>query len=159
MKTFNLSIIFLSLLLIGADYLGQNDVEDLSMYRLPRTTNDCQPDITKNRAIMERYLTDSQPDSIRQATGTNGLLVSQIQVVQSTDSACAILNAKFPDDLSALISGTTAKKYNFTYYDVGDFYFVISTPNPSPDPTIFILTSSALWIYDNNFDLIEGYSF
>jgi hypothetical protein len=159
MKTFNLSIIVLSLLLIGANYLGLNGFEELSTYRLIRTTTDCQPDITKNRAIMERYLTDSQPDSIRQATGTNGLLVSQIQVVQSSDSSCAILSAKFPNGLAELIPETSAKMFNFTFYKVGDFYFVIKTPNPSPDPTIFILTSSALWIYDNNFDLIEGYSF
>lgn len=122
-------------------------------------STDCQPEITKNRAIMERYLTDSQPDSIRHATGTDGLLVSQIQVVQSTDNACAVLSGKFPNDLAELIPETTAKMFNFTFYDVGDFYFVIKTPNPSPDPTIFILTHSGLWIYDDNFDLIAGYSF
>jgi hypothetical protein len=159
MKAFDLSVIVLASLLWLAQYFGQNSLEELSTNHLLSTISDCQPDITKNRAIMERYLTDSQPDSIRQATGTNGLLVSQIQVVQSADSACSILSAKFPNGLAELIPETSAKMFNFTFYKVGDFYFVIKTPNPSPDPTIFILTSSALWIYDNSFDLIEGYSF
>ena len=159
MKTLYLITLVGTLLFWGSFYLDNKNAEISSLNRIPSAMTDCQPEITKNRAIMERYLTDSQPDSIRQATGTDGLLISQIQVVQSTDSACAILNAKFPSGLTELIPETSAKMFNFTYYEVGDFYFVIKTPNPSPDPSIFVLTSSALWIYDDNLDLIEGFSF
>jgi hypothetical protein len=98
--------------------------------------------------MVENFLTNPKGAEARQETGTDGLSVDQIQLVQNED-VCGQLNQEY--------GGQEFDDYNVTYYSAGDFYFVIQILNQPDDPNMVVSGLSMIYIYNENLNFIKGY--
>jgi len=123
----------------------------------------CPPDNELTRGNVEWFIVKPGWEDARIATGTNGLTVSQLQVLSDDQdlAECEHFNTEFSDTInetnSEIEGGGPA--YHVVYYKAGSFYFVSIVIAQPPNPEYHAVGLSFIIIYDNNLNRIEGYSF
>lgn len=120
----------------------------------------CRPDVDRARKIIENFLTNPDLSDRRAETGTTGLNISQIQLLDDFSDANAC--QEFDDEYSQTIAKTSGpnndRTYDVVYYKAGNFYFVVVVLAPPSDPDVVSVGLSHIMIHDQNLDYIAGYS-
>src|SRR5699024_4843136 len=111
----------------------------------------CPAETDHNRKTINAFVDAPEWQQGRQETNTEHLTKSQITLLQATEytSACETFNERFhkafteewPDGLP---------KNDVTYYKVGNFFFVIITPNQPDAPDEFVEGTTYITIFDQN---------
>lgn len=119
----------------------------------------CHADHDYHQTILGNYLNETRFLADRNSHGTNGITLQSVQLVQHTDSACAMLDSIFATSLSKTYGGTSDKLYKFTYYKYDNFLFVSRSIALSSDPNRFATGISTFDIFNSNGTHIYGYAF
>lgn len=113
-----------------------------------------------NQSVMEGFLTDLVWANQRTDSNTESLTVSQITVLDDTgdSSACSSFNAIYQEAFDEK-NGLGEPANNITYYEAGNFYFVVITPRQSDNTDYMTFGTSYLHIYKQNLELVKAYAF
>jgi len=124
------------------------------------TTDPCPAQNSLNQSVMEGFLTDLVWANQRTDSNTESLSVSQIMVLDDTgdSSACSSFNVIYQEAFDEK-NGLGEPANNITYYEAGNFYFVVITPRQSDNPDYITFGTSYLHIYDQNLELVKAYAF
>lgn len=119
----------------------------------------CRPDVEKARKVVENFLTNTDLSDERIETGTTGLEVSQIQVLDdSQDSnACQEFDQRYQQAINKE-GANNDNFYDVAYYKAGNFYFVVLVLAPPSDPDSISMGLSHIVIFDDNLDKLAAYS-
>jgi len=112
------------------------------------TATSCPSGSERGLSMVENFLTKPEGAGARGETGTSGLSTSQIEAVQN-QSVCQTLDETYATSEFA--------DYNVTYYEAGDFYFVVAILEQPEDPNRVRFGISFIWVYNEDVDLIAGY--
>ncbi|NBC26886.1 MAG: hypothetical protein GVY08_08490 [Bacteroidetes bacterium] len=129
-------------------------------HSLKQSINVCPAENNLARENLELFISHPDWSNNRIDTGTNGLSVSQIQLLTDSQhsSVCQNFNSEFDDTINETWS-KGGSKYDLVYYKVGSFYFVSIVVAQPSDPEYVSVGLSFLIIYDSNLNRIEGFSF
>jgi len=120
----------------------------------------CPSQHFKNQRAIEGFLTRNVWADQRVDSNTESLSVSQIMVLDDTgdSSACSSFNVIYQEAFDEK-NGLGEPANNITYYEAGNFYFVVITPRQSDNPDYITFGTSYLHIYDQNLELVKAYAF
>lgn len=120
----------------------------------------CPAQNSLNQTVMEGFLTDLVWAAQRKESNTESLTVSQITVLDGTSysSACSSFNDIYQEAFDEK-NGLGEPANNITYYEAGNFYFVVITPRQSDNTDYITFGTSYLHIYDQNLTLVKAYAF
>lgn len=138
----------------------KNSSHSAGSFPVRQSLNTCPADNDLTRTNMELFISHPEWSDNRTATGTNGLSVSQLQVLTDSQnsSVCQYFNSEFDDTINETWS-KGGSKYHVVYYKAGSFYFVSIVIAQPSDPEYVSVGLSFLIIFDNNLNEIKGYSF
>ncbi|HBX67693.1 MAG: hypothetical protein CL670_12665 [Balneola sp.] len=112
------------------------------------------------REVMEHFITSENWSPERIETGTTHLSTSQIELLTNSQDfqTCVDLNEEFEEAIAATWNNND-RKFDFNYYKAGNFFFVITGMAQSSDPNILVSGVTTISIFDNNLNVLGGYSF
>lgn len=113
-----------------------------------------------NKSIVEDFLTKSHWSSERAETNTGSLTVSQITLLSDSNhsNVCTSLNNTYQEALEEE-NGLGESAYNVTYYNAGNFYFVVISIRQSDDPNYMTSGVNYITVHNQSLNLIKGYAF
>ncbi len=155
-----LIIIFIIVSALFTPLTDKKSSHSADSFPVRQSLNTCPADNDLTRTNMELFISDSEWSANRIATGTNGLRVSQLQVLTDSQnsSVCQYFNSEYSDTINETWSDGSPT-YHVVYYKAGSFYFVSIVIAQPSDPEYVSVGLSFLSIYDNNLNRIEGFSF
>lgn len=121
----------------------------------------CRNDNEWARKNVELLISQKDWAPERQETGTIGLSVSQIQLLdkQKDSEACQFFNNRYKATISKQYEANNEPVYHVVYYKVKEFYFVSIVLAQPTDPDVVTTGLSYIIIFDNNLNKLAGYSF
>lgn len=124
------------------------------------TTDPCPAQNSLNQTVLEGFLTDTVWAAQRTESSTESLTVSQVSTLSddSKSTVCSSLNDIYQEAFDEK-NGLGEPANNVTYYEAGNFYFVVITPRQSDNPDYITIGTSYLDIYDQNLELVKAYAF
>jgi len=123
----------------------------------------CPPDNELTRGNVEWFIEKPGWEDARIATGTNGLIVSQLRLLTDDQDQAACQH--FNIENSSMINKTRSVEagggpvYHVAYYKAGSFYFISTVLAQPTNPDYHSVGLSFIEVYDNNLNRITGYSF
>jgi len=153
MSSTKLITVFILLISFAIHKAGSFKVEAI-------TTDPCPAQNSLNQTVLEGFLTDTVWAAQRTESNTEGLTVSQVSTLSddSNSTVCSSFNDIYQEAFDEK-NGLGEPANNITYYEAGNFYFVVITPRQSDNTDYITFGTNFLDIYDQNLELVKAYAF
>lgn len=154
-------VLILTFTILSTLFTPVIDSPNSDSFPVMQSLNTCPANNDLTYANVELFISHPDWSDNRTATGTNGLSVSQLQVLSDGQhsSVCQYFNSEYSDTINKTSQPDNDPTYHVTYYKAGSFYFV-SIVLAQPSNTEYVAVGlSFIIVYDNSLNLIKGYSF
>lgn len=134
--------------------------EESTSIKVSTVESTCPSQHFKNQRAIEGFLTRDVWSDQRVESNTEDLTVSQVSTLSddSNSTVCSSFNDIYQEAFDEK-NGLGEPANNITYYEAGNFYFVVITPRQSDNPDYITIGVSYLTIYDQNLELVKAYAF
>jgi len=156
----NLPVIIGVLIFILGFTVNKSTYEKFTNKNIILENKPCRPEVEQAREMIENFMLNPNLSDVRAETGTTGLDISHIQLLDKLEheNACQFLNDEYKETITKSAQPDNDPVYDVVFYKVGNFYFVVVVLAQPSDPDVISTGLSFILIHDQNLNYISGYS-